>query len=160
MMPEIAQLADVVAERARLDERELDLIDRARHAGATWAQIAAALGLGSRQAAEQRRQRLAALRRSRRQQRDAAYSARIAAIRRAVWDLRRWIDADRRWDTRFRRAALVRETVEAALDADPGALYALASLLAADLAEAADARLPAPARAVAASLDALLSTDP
>jgi hypothetical protein len=54
----------------------------------------------------------------------------------------------------------VRETVEAALDADPGALYALASLLAADLAEAADARLPAPARAVAASLDALLSTDP
>jgi DNA-binding transcriptional MerR regulator len=159
MMPEIAQLADVAADRARLDERELDLIDRARHAGATWAQIAAALSLGSRQAAEQRRQRLAALRRSRRQQRDAVYSARIAAIRGAVCDLGRWIDADRRWDTRFRRATLVRETVEAALDADPGALYALASLLAADLAEAGDARLPAPARAVAASLDALLSTD-
>src|SRR5690348_9348124 len=105
----MTELADVAVDRARLDERELELIDRARHAGATWAQIAAALGLGSRQAAEQRRRRLAAVRRSRRQERDLGYSRRIAAIRSAVLDLQRWIDADRRWDTRFRRAALVRK---------------------------------------------------
>ncbi|MBQ1074347.1 hypothetical protein KBX06_14415 [Micromonospora sp. C31] len=158
MTPELSQLSTVAADRARLDERELELIDRARHLGATWVQIAAALGLGSRQAAEQRRQRLAAARRSRRQERDLGYSTRIAAIRSAVFDLRRLIDADRRWDARFRRAALVRKTAEVALDADPGALYALASLLAADLADAGGGRLPVPVRAVATSLDDLLST--
>ncbi|KAB1152840.1 hypothetical protein F6X68_16105 [Micromonospora sp. AMSO12t] len=161
MTPELSELSTVTADRARLDERELELIDRARHLGATWAQIAAALGLGSRQAAEQRRQRLVAARRSRRQERDLGYSARIAAIRGAVFDLQRWIDADRRWDARFRRAALVRRTAEAALDADPGSLYALASLLAADLADLPDmegGRLPAPVRAAASTLDDLLST--
>ncbi|MGC4789295.1 hypothetical protein ACLQ22_15865 [Micromonospora sp. DT178] len=158
MTPELSQLSTVAADRARLDERELELIDRARHQGATWAQIAAALGLGSRQAAEQRRQRLATARRSRRQERDLGYSTRIAAIRSAVFALQRWIDADRRWDARFRRAALMRKTAEVALDADPGSLYALASLLAVDLTEAGGGRLPAPVRAVATSLDDLLST--
>ncbi|MFI6821981.1 hypothetical protein ACIBJE_13645 [Micromonospora sp. NPDC050187] len=158
MTPELTQLAGLAVDRARLDERELELIDRARHAGATWAQVAAALGLGSRQAAEQRRQRLAALRRSRRQERDVAYSARIAAIRSSVHDLQRWIEADRRWDGRFRRAALVRRTAELALDADPGPLYALAGLLAVDLSAAGGAGLPAPVQAVATSLSALLST--
>jgi len=158
MPSDLTLLADIAADRIRLDERELALIDRARHAGATWAQIAAALGLGSRQAAEQRRQRLATARRSRRQEQDLGYSTRIAAIRSAVLDLQRWIDADRRWDTRFRRAALVRKTAEVALDADPGALYALASLLAVDLAEAGVERVPGPAQAVATSLGTLLST--
>ncbi|MFI6229343.1 hypothetical protein ACIBCR_18750 [Micromonospora echinospora] len=159
MVPELTQLADVSVDRARLDERELELIDRARHAGATWAQVAAALGLGSRQAAEQRRQRLAALRRSRRQKRDLAYSARIAAIRSAVLDLQRWIATDRRWDGRFRRAALVRSTAELALDADPGPLHALATLLVADLSAAGAARLPAPVAAARANLEGLLSMD-
>ncbi|NED50779.1 hypothetical protein G3I24_07635, partial [Micromonospora aurantiaca] len=59
----LTRLSEIVAARARLDDRELDLIDRARHDGATWAEIARALGLGSRQAAEQRRQRLVAARR-------------------------------------------------------------------------------------------------
>ncbi|WP_433384903.1 hypothetical protein [Micromonospora sp. KLBMP9576] len=157
MTPELSQLSDVTADRVRLDERELELIDRARHLGATWAQVAAALGLGSRQAAEQRRQRLAAARRSRRQELDLAYAPPIAAIRGAVLELQRWIDADRRWDARFRRAALVRRTVELALGADPGSLYALASLLAVDLADAGGGRLPVPVRAVARSLDDLLS---
>ncbi|MER5705057.1 hypothetical protein ABT023_24335 [Micromonospora sp. NPDC002296] len=160
MTPEVTELTNVAVDRARLDERELELIDRARHAGATWGQIAAALGLGSRQAAEQRRQRLAAVRRSRRHERDLGYSTRIAAIRGAVLDLQRWIDADRRWDTRFGRAALVRKTAEAALDADPGSLYALASLLALDLTEAGRERLPGPVQAVAARFDDLLSTKP
>ncbi|MEV4497105.1 hypothetical protein AB0J84_15570 [Micromonospora arborensis] len=156
MTVELAQLADVRAARARLDEQELELIDRARHDGATWAQIAEALGLGSRQAAEQRRQRLVAARWSRRQHLDSGYSARIAALRTAVADVGRWIAADRRWDTRFTRAALVRSTVDAALDAVPGSLYALALHLMADLAEAGE-RLPVPVRAAAAKVDAALS---
>ncbi|WP_433126285.1 hypothetical protein ACQPWW_26560 [Micromonospora sp. CA-240977] len=156
MTAELAQLAEVRVERARLDERELDLIDRARHHGATWAQVAQALGLGSRQAAEQRRQRLVAARRSRQQRGDRRYPAQITALRAAVAQLGRWIDTDRRWDARFRRAALVRGTVDAAVDAAPGSLYALAPHLVADLAEAGD-RLPAPARAAAAKIASALS---
>ncbi|MEU1644277.1 hypothetical protein [Micromonospora zamorensis] len=157
MTSELARLAEVRATRARLDERELDLIDRARHDGATWAQIATALGLGSRQAAEQRRQRLVAARWSRRQHLDLRFAPRIVALRNAVADLGRWIAADRRWDARFDRAGLVRSTVEVALDAAPGSLYALAEHLAADLAEAGE-RVPAPARGAAAKIDAALST--
>lgn len=154
----MAQLAEVAAARARLDEQELELIDRARHGGSTWAQIAAALGLSSRQAAEQRRQRLAAARGLRRHDLDLRYSSRIAVLRTAVADLQRWINADRRWDTRFRRAALVRSTAGVALDAPPGSLYALALHIASDLAEAGRERLPPPVQAVAATLDATLST--
>jgi hypothetical protein len=153
----MAQLAEVGAARARLDEQELELIDRARYGGATWVQIAAVLGLSSRQAAEQRRKRLAATQRSRRHDLDLVYSSRIAALRTAVVDLQHWIDADRRWDMRFRRAALVRSTAGIALDAAPGALYALALHIAADLAEAGHERLPAPVQAVAANLDSTLS---
>ncbi|MBM0278226.1 hypothetical protein [Micromonospora tarensis] len=151
-------MAEVRVTRARLDEQELELIDRARHAGATWAQVATALGLGSRQAAEQRRQRLVAARWSRRQQLDLRLSPQIVALRDAVADLGRWIAADRRWDTRFARAALVRSTVQAALDAAPGSLYALALHLATDLA-GAGGPLPAPVRTAAAKIDAGLSTN-
>ncbi|MGW2624934.1 hypothetical protein [Micromonospora taraxaci] len=157
MASELARLANVRITRARLDEEELDLIDRARHEGATWGQIAAALGLGSRQAAEQRRQRLVTARRSRTQQHDLHVSPQIVALRNAVADLGRWIAADRRWDARFGRAALVRRTVETALDATPGALYELARHLATDLGEAGES-LPAPARTAAAKVDVALST--
>jgi hypothetical protein len=158
-MPEVAHLAEIREVRARLDEQELELIDRARHDGATWAQIAAALGLASRQAAEQRRQRLAAASRSRRHDLDLTYSPRIAALRTAVAELQRWIDADRRWEARFPRAALVRRTAAAALDAAPGSLYALASHIATDLADAGLERLPAPVQATAAALLTALSID-
>ncbi|MEU8422999.1 hypothetical protein AB0C15_19195 [Micromonospora sp. NPDC048835] len=158
MTSELDRLANVRTARARLDEQELEIIDRARHEGATWAQIATALGLGSRQAAEQRRQRLMAARRSRRRQLDLRQPPQIAALRAAVADLDRWISADQRWDGRFPRAALVQSTVDAALDATPGALHALALHLAADLADA-DGRLPAPARTAATAIDAALSTD-
>ncbi|MCF0091460.1 hypothetical protein [Micromonospora sp. MH99] len=157
MTTPLVGLAEVRAARARLDEREAELIDRARHDGATWAQVAAALGLGSRQAAEQRRQRLAAARRARRQDLDRGYSPQIAALRAAVAEVGRWIATDRRWDSRFRRAALVRNTVDAALDADPGSLYALALHLRTDLDGAGD-RLPPPVRAVATTLTTALST--
>ncbi|MEV0155317.1 hypothetical protein AB0H57_16460 [Micromonospora sp. NPDC050686] len=156
---EVAQLAELGDTRIRLDEQELDLIDRARHAGATWAEIAAALGLGSRQAAEQRRQRLAAARRSRRRQLDLGYSDRIAVLRGVLADLQRWCDADRGWDGRFPRAALVRHTTALALDAAPGSLYALAAHLAEDLAGAGRERLPLPVRAVADRLATALSTE-
>ncbi|WFE52406.1 hypothetical protein [Micromonospora sp. WMMD1155] len=158
MSSELARLADVRITRARLDEEELDLIDRARHGGATWAQIATALGLGSRQAAEQRRQRLVTARRSRRQRHDLDVSPQIVALRDAVADLGRWIAADRRWDTRFCRAALVRRTAEVALDATPGSLYALAVHLTTDLAEAG-ASLPPPVRTAATKIDTALSTE-
>ncbi|MFG1654552.1 hypothetical protein ACGFIE_31935 [Micromonospora sp. NPDC049275] len=157
MTTPLAGLAEVCAARAHLDEREAELIDRARHEGATWAQIATALGLGSRQAAEQRRQRLAAARRARRHDLDRNYAAQIVAVRGAVAELGRWIATDRRWDSRFHRAALVRSTVDAALDADPGSLYALALHLRADL-DAAGDRLPSPVRMVATTMDGLLST--
>ena len=52
MEAELGHLAEIGAARAALDERELELIDRARQAGATWGQVAATLGLASRQAAE------------------------------------------------------------------------------------------------------------
>lgn len=158
MTSELVELAGLGDARSSLDERELDLIDRARHAGATWAEIATALGLGSRQAAEQRRQRLAAARRSRRQELDRRYSARIAALRTAVADLQRWIDTDRAWDSRFARAALVRDTAEHARDAAPGSLYALARHLLGDLADAGPARLPAPVRVAATRMAAAMST--
>jgi hypothetical protein len=154
----MAQLTEIQAARGRLDERELKLIDRARHQGATWTQIAAALGLASRQAAQQRHQRLAAAARSRRHDLDLAYAPRIATLRGAVAELQRWIDADRRWDSRFVRAALVRGTVMAAREAEPGSLYALAAHVAADLDGADLERLPRPVQAAAAALSAALST--
>ncbi|MFI5928583.1 hypothetical protein ACIA3K_21800 [Micromonospora sp. NPDC051543] len=156
MTTPLTGLAEVRAARTRLDEQEAELIDRARHDGATWAQIATALGLGSRQAAEQRRQRLAVARRARRQDLDRCWSPQIVALRAAVAELGRWIATDRRWDSRFRRATLVRSTVDAALDADPGSLYALALHLRADLDHAGD-RLPPPARTVADAIETSLS---
>ncbi|MGC5380897.1 hypothetical protein ACPXB1_20705 [Micromonospora sp. DT68] len=158
MTAELDRLTDVRVTRTGLDEQELDLIDRARHGGATWAQIATALGLGTRQAAEQRRQRLLAARRSRRQYLDLSLSPQIVALRAAVVDLDRWIGADRLWDTRFRRAALVRSTVYVALDAAPGSLYALALHLVTDLAAAGD-RVPPPVRIVTGRLTTTLPTN-
>ncbi|MEU8612621.1 hypothetical protein AB0C29_31975, partial [Actinoplanes sp. NPDC048791] len=81
MEAELGHLAEIGAARAALDERELELIDRARQAGATWSQIAAALGLTSRQAAEQRRQRLVAAARSRRHEQDLRYAHSIVTLR-------------------------------------------------------------------------------
>ncbi|MCO1613477.1 hypothetical protein M8C11_02035 [Micromonospora sp. CPM1] len=154
----LAHLSEIVAARARLDDRELDLIDRARHDGATWAEIARTLGLGSRQAAEQRRQRLVAARRGRLAALDPAASPDVPALRAAVADLHRWIGTDRSWDGRFPRAALTRRTCLLALDAPAGPLYALATHLADDLA-GAGRRLPAPVRDAARRITAVLSTE-
>ncbi|MEV0732189.1 hypothetical protein [Polymorphospora sp. NPDC050346] len=159
MTAELADLAEVRAARARLDEHELTLIERARHGGATWAQIAAALGLASRQAAEQRRQRLVTAAQARRHEATSAYAPRMAAARTAVARLQRWIDTDRRWDTRFTRAALVRATVAAALQAQPGAVHALGVHVLTDLTEVDQRLLPVPVRDATAALRDALSTD-
>ncbi|MFI7546224.1 hypothetical protein [Actinoplanes sp. NPDC049599] len=153
---ELRHLTELSAARAALDERELELIDRTRQAGATWAQIAAALGLASRQAAEQRRQRLLAAARSRRHDQDLRYAHSIVTLRAAVDDLHRSIAADRRWSARFPRAALVRATVRTALDAPPGGLYALAAQADEDLTAAP---LPGHVRIAATALHLALSTE-
>ncbi|MEV8507650.1 hypothetical protein AB0368_22915 [Actinoplanes sp. NPDC051475] len=153
------QLAEIGPARAGLDERELELIDRARRAGATWTQIAGALGLASRQAAEQRRQRLVAAARARRHDHDLRYAHSIVVLREAVSDLHRSIAADRRWAGRFTRAPLVRDTVAAAVDAPPGGLYALAEQAVQDLARAGHTALPGHVRLAVRKLTGALSTN-
>jgi hypothetical protein len=140
------QLGLIAAARAALDDHELALIDRARHAGATWGQVAAALGLTSRQAAEQRRQRLSAAASRVARSDDARYGHRMVQLRAAIDALHRQITADAAWETRFVRAPLVRATVAAAVDAPPGSLFALAAQAAADLAASDADRPPAALR--------------
>ncbi|MEE3921449.1 hypothetical protein V2I01_33970 [Micromonospora sp. BRA006-A] len=150
-------LSEIAAARVRLDDRELDLIDRARHDGATWAEIARALGLGSRQAAEQRRQRLASrpggpacpgsIRPAPRPARAAGGGHRPAPLDRGGPRVGRPLP----------RAALTRRTHALALDAGAGPLHTLAAHLADDLA-GAGRRLPAPARDAARRIAAALST--
>lgn len=142
MAEALEQLGVLPAARAALDDRELALIDRARHDGATWSQVAAALGLATRQAAEQRRQRLAAAVSRVARADDPRYGETIVDLRAAVDTLRLQVAADRRWDERFARAALVRATLAIARDAPPGSLFALAAQAAADLAEADADRPP------------------
>ncbi|WBB80636.1 hypothetical protein O7606_04385 [Micromonospora sp. WMMD882] len=158
MQSEMIELAELRVARARLDERELELIDRARHAGATWAQLAAALGLTSRQAAEQRRQRLVAARLTRWDQLDRAWSPQLTALRSALTELGRWMSADRAWARRFPHAALVRDTTAIAVDAAPGPLHTLATQVVADLDRVDPARLPPPAHVALAALHHALST--
>jgi hypothetical protein len=141
----LGEIAAVRAARERLDERELGLIERARLAGATWTAIAKALGMASRQAAQQRHQRLTAALRSRRRRADLDYATDLTLLRDTLADLERWIAVDRVWDARFARAALARATIASALEAPPGALFALAVHVAADLA-GAENKLPAPVR--------------
>lgn len=149
-MTELAELRTVQARRARLDAEELELIDRARRDGATWAEIAAALGLTSRQAAEQRRARLAQtserVSRPHRRELDQGYGPSVPELRKRSVELHRRIGADRRWDGRFTRAALVRETLAAAPDAPAGALYDLIAAVLGDLAGPDVPPLPGPLR--------------
>lgn len=56
--PALAALVDIPRRRAELDRQEDTAITAALNAGASWHDIADALGLGSRQAARQHGQRL------------------------------------------------------------------------------------------------------
>jgi len=151
-MDELADLTSLQALRYDLDQRELDLIDRARHTGATWAQIATALGLTSRQAAEQRRQRLRSVAAARRHNHDLAYAQSLVAVRTAVLDLNRHIEADRTWDARFVRAALARRTLAIAADAAPGALFSLVAQALTDFRLSGTTELPRPLRTALTAL--------
>jgi hypothetical protein len=139
-MADLSGLRAVPAARASLDATELSLIDQARREGATWSDIAAALGLSTRQAAEQRRLRLATAALRVPPDLDERYGEQIAALRTAAAELHRRIGADRRWDSRFPRAKLVRETLAAAPDAPAGSLFALVAAVVEDL-----PAVPAPA---------------
>ncbi|MCO8276102.1 hypothetical protein M1L60_36550 [Actinoplanes sp. TRM 88003] len=155
-MADLTDLRAVPAARARLDAEELDLIDRARREGATWGEIATALGLGSRQAAEQRRLRLVAAVRPVPATPDE-YGQVLAELRKSTLELHRRVGADGRWDRRFTRAVLVRETLAAVPDATGGALFALAEAVVADLDAAAGRPLPATTRAAVDRVRAALA---
>jgi hypothetical protein len=152
------------AVRDRIDATERALIESARTGGASWATIAAALGLGTRQAAEQRHLRLTGeqsrditpTRRTRQRQRsvDTQHGPAIAHLRTAARTLLRRIETDAAWDDRFPRAALARDTLKLAADAPPGALFSLATSVIGDLAQAP---LPEPTSRAVDDLRAALS---
>ncbi|MEV4624060.1 hypothetical protein AB0J74_35780 [Asanoa sp. NPDC049573] len=152
--------------RDRIDATERALIESARGGGASWATIGGALGLGTRQAAEQRFLRLAGeqnrdvapTRQARQRQRsvDTQHGPAIAHLRRAARGLLRRIEADPGWDDRFARATLARDTLRIAADAPPGGLFSLATSVIDDLAQA-PTPLPAAIGAAADDLRAALS---
>ncbi|MDG4830128.1 hypothetical protein O7627_12555 [Solwaraspora sp. WMMD1047] len=142
-------LGELAALRTHLDRVERQLIHQARDRGASWARIATALGLASRQAAEQRLLRLTAasggvpgpdrepgpVRAARRHQRtlDARAGRIVGDLRAAVLAAGRRIDADPGRAGRHPRTGLARATLALAGDAPPGALVDLATLAVRDL---------------------------
>ncbi|ROT33220.1 hypothetical protein EF879_08955 [Micromonospora sp. HM5-17] len=158
----LAALRRLVALKRHLDTAERRLIEASRDRGASWAQLADALGLASRQAAEQRWLRLSGgrtrdpgpVRRARRSQRsvDLAYGEAIVDLRAAVTAVHRLLARDPDWDERHPRARLARATLALAVAADPRAVFALAVQAGADLGAVPPERLPA---WVAAPLDRL-----
>jgi hypothetical protein len=131
----LAALASLRLVRADIDRVERELIGAARALGQAWPAIAAALGVGTRQAAEQRWLRLSGgstrdpvrVRADRKRQRsvDSAAGESLVELRRAAVELHRRIEADRAWDGRHSLAALARSSLAAAVDAPPGGLFAL-----------------------------------
>lgn len=132
----LAALALVADLREDLDAAERRLIGGLRDQGVSWQEIAGALGLRSRQAAEQRWLRLsgsagrdaAGARAERRRQRsaDKAAGEEVIELRAAVADLYHRLG-------RGTALALPRRTLQAALNASPGALFDLARLAVTDL---------------------------
>ena len=133
----LAALAGLAALRRELDEVERDLIQDARDAGVSWAGLAKALGLASRQAAEQRMLRLQGERK-----RDPGWARSSRARRReadiGLDDLARAADAAHR-ELRARtgagpRAVLAAATLRQARQAPAGSLFDLVERALADLA--------------------------
>ncbi|WP_203928600.1 hypothetical protein [Virgisporangium ochraceum] len=118
----IDALAEVPLLRTALDDFERSAIDTARAGGASWAEIAAALGLATRQAAEQRRARLGGTRRQRN----------VDKLTKALTTLATLLDATPDTD-RTGPVTLARQTIDLALDAPPGQRIDLARLAAHDL---------------------------
>ncbi|NUT36461.1 MAG: hypothetical protein HOV79_25690 [Hamadaea sp.] len=151
----LAALADVERTRRELDALEKALIEAARARSTPWAAVARALGLASRQAAEQRWLRLRAAtatgsRDAARGQRDVDVEA-VVPLRRAVVALRVRMASEGEWDGRHPRAALARQTLEHAAEAQVGAMMTLVAQVIDDL----DAMGPAGRRAMAKQIAAL-----
>jgi hypothetical protein len=152
----LAALAGLRDQRAELDLAERGLISSARAAGVGWAQIASALGLASRQAAEQRLLRLSAgstrdpvqARASRARQRivDAPFGPAIADLRSAAGATLRTIVAIDGWEGLHPRAGLVRVALELAVSAPPGGLYELVRQAVDDAAQLSGSEVPPAAR--------------
>ncbi|WP_239097011.1 hypothetical protein [Asanoa ferruginea] len=150
--------------RDRIDATESALIESARLGGASWATIAGALGLATRQAAEQRYLRLTGdqsrdvrpTRQTRQRQRsvDTQHGPAIAHLRATARTLLRRIEADAAWPDRFPRATLAHDTLKLAADAPPGALFSLATSVIDDL---GPAHLPEPIQKAADDLRTALS---
>jgi len=153
ILTELARLRD---RRAELDLAERALIESAREAGASWAQIASALGLASRQAAEQRLLRLSAgdtrdpvqARVSRARQRivDNPFGPVIADLRWAASAAHHQIATIDGWDAVHPRASLVRIALELAVSAPPGGLYELVRQAVEDSSQLPASQLPPVAR--------------
>jgi hypothetical protein len=132
----LAALARIADLRSDLDNAERRLIGIVRGHGVSWQAIADILGLRSRQAAEQRWLRLSGAagrdaggareERRRQQSADKIAGEHVIALRSAVAAL---------YDRLDRRPALAlpRRTLQAALNANPGALFDLARLAVTDL---------------------------
>jgi hypothetical protein len=137
--------------RAELDAAEAALIEAARNDGAGWSAIAAALGLASRQAGEQR---LARLRRRVPRQQNVDTSSDLGDAARA---LAAAVADDPQWDCRSPRAALARQCLEIAAtlrrNDPPGGLYSLVNDVLGDLAEVHRAALPEEQRFALAELE-------
>lgn len=149
----VSALAALPDLRADLDTLERSLIDAARRAGASWGDIAGALGLRSRQAAEQRSLRLhggdahvdtARSTRKRQQTIDTQAGTSIIVLRAAAADLATWLDATEHVSPQVR---LARTTLDMAAAAPPGALVDLVRLALDDLRDVA-----VPARLIEAAI--------
>jgi hypothetical protein len=146
--------------REDLDRLERALIGAAREQRVGWPEIAGALGLASRQAAEQRWLRLRGgpsrdplrVRAAQREQRTVDKFHGLTDLRRAALEAYRRIEADRSWPERHPRAGLVQTTLATAIDASPGALYALCRNVIDDLEAMSAIRLPPPLAAAARNL--------
>ena len=148
----LAALAALRRIRRDLDSTERGLIERAREESVAWPRIAEALGLASRQAAEQRLLRLSAAGgrdpvTARRQRTTDVFAGEpIRRLRAAARAAARQLLADEEWDRRHSRASLARASIEEAAAAPPGALFALVEAALADLSAIPPAALPTAAR--------------
>lgn len=137
----LAALALVADLRADLDEVEQSLLALARRGGATWQEVAAALGLRSRQAAEQRWLRLRALtttdlaaQRRRRQQDIDIAEPEIDTLRARARTLdKRLARLPGGTDRSAALVRLARRTLQDAVDAPPGPMHDLVRLAVKDL---------------------------
>lgn len=131
----VAALARLRELRAAVDRAEVELLVAARGRRVSWSRVAAALGLRSRQAAEQRTARLT-------EQLAGAGagdcqlcvdSPPVAELRAAARAAAGQLAADPSWDGAHPRAALARSGLATAAEAPAGPLYALVEHALADL---------------------------